>query len=303
MSQPQPSPQKTASTSAASHPVADCPAVLRNDFQQGFSYCFSGSKILACERSPFQEIVIVETARFGKILNIDGYNNRAEADGHIYDEMITHVPMCAHPTPERVLVIGGGDCCTNKEVLRHPGVRRLVMVDIDEAVIRLHRQHIGSGVYAHPKLDLRIGDGAEFIRLTDETFDVIILDATDVPLAPEIDWACSPLYTDAFFQGCFDRLTDQGVFVTQSDGADPLWRGAARKQLGQLRRFFPKAYTYQASIPSLCPGMHLFTVASKAADPRVPIRATGFETQYYSAQIHRAAFVLPPELERYLTAP
>jgi len=82
MSQPQRSPQKTGPASNESHATADCPAVLQNDFHQGFSYCFSGPKILARERSPFQEIVILETERFGKILNIDGYNNRAEADGH-----------------------------------------------------------------------------------------------------------------------------------------------------------------------------------------------------------------------------
>jgi hypothetical protein len=75
MSQPQHSPQKTGAASEESHATVDCPAVLQNDFRQGFSYWFSGSKILARERSPFQEIVIIQTARFGKILNIDGYNN------------------------------------------------------------------------------------------------------------------------------------------------------------------------------------------------------------------------------------
>lgn len=265
-----------------------------------YGYFFSDTKILEEYQSPYQKIIILETERFGKILNIDGLNNHSEEDGYVYDEMITHVPLCAHPGPESVLVIGGGDCCTNREIVRHASVKKIVMVELDEAVIHLHKKHIGIGLYEDPKLTIHIGDGAEFVYNTDEKFDVIIMDSTDGPCEEIAAPASTPLYTEKFFEACFHRLHDDGIFVTQSDGHGAEYRSVGRNNFRMLGKFFPETYNYLACIPCLYPGFMVFTIASKTYNPRIPARTPDFETDYYSPDIHQAAFVLPPSMKRYL---
>ncbi len=268
-------------------------------FHYNYGYFFSDAKILKEHQSPYQNILILETKRFGKILNIDTLNNHSEEDGYIYDEMITHVPLCTHPNPKKVLVIGGGDCCTNREIVRHTSVEKVRMVEIDKSVIDLHREYIGIGLYEHPKLTVQIGDAAEFIYDTSEKFDVIIMDSTDAPSEDVSSPASIPLYTETFFDACFQHLHEDGIFVTQSDGAGIEYRSISRDNLRMLRQFFPKTYNYLACIPSLYPGFMVFTIGSKVHDPRIPQREPDFETGYYSPAIHQAAFVIPPALKKF----
>lgn len=276
-------------------------ALFYQKFAHNYGYFFSDSKILAQFQSPYQKIVIVKTKRFGKILNIDGFNNSSEEDGHIYDEMITHVPMLAHPKAENVLLIGGGDCCTNRELVKHSSLKHIDMVELDKAVIEMHKKHIGSGLYQHPKLSLHIGDGAKFVRKTDKTFDIVIVDTTDCPNDDYVNPCSASLFSQNFFKDCFRVLSAQGILVIQSDGGGIEYRGTCKKTLLKLQNIFPKAYLYLACIPSLYPGFMTFCIASKKYDPRFPLREPDFESKYYSPEIHKAAFALPPEIKDFLT--
>jgi spermidine synthase len=171
------------------------------------------------------------------------------------------------------------------------------MVEIDKAVIELHKKYIGTGLYEHPKLNIRIGDGAEFIKKTNKIFDVIIADTTDEDSAVSASFA---LFTSDFFENSFKKLSDDGIFIIQSDGWGRDYRYVSKNTLLKLKRIFKKTYLCLACIPSMYPGFMTFIAASKKYDPRIPLRKPDFKTKYYSPDIHRAAFVLPLEIKNFL---
>ena len=270
-------------------------------FISNYGYFFEDALILKEYESSFQKIIIYKTDRFGKIMNIDGFNNHSEEDSYIYDEIITHIPLCAHPKPNNILVIGGGSCTTNREILKHKNVKKIVMVDIDESVIKLHKEYFGTGVYEDPRLEIKINDAAEFVKKCSDKFDIIINDCTDPPGQDYNNPASNTLFSIDFYQNCFNCLEKDGIYVMQSDGACNEYRHFMKEHKNNLNKIFPIAKNYTALIPSLYPGPSAFTIASKKYDPSIPTRSINFKTKYYSHDIHKSAFVLPPDLKHYIS--
>ena len=146
---------------------------------------FKVKDVLFQGKSEFQSVDVVETVGHGRMLLNDGLVMTTERDEFIYHEMITHVPLLTHANPKNVLVIGGGDGGTSREVLRHETVEKCTMVEIDKMVVDACKEFlpITSKVFDNPKLDLKIEDGIKYVKDTKEKFDVVIIDSTD-PMMP-----------------------------------------------------------------------------------------------------------------------
>ncbi len=251
------------------------------------------------QQSEFQKVEIYDTYQFGKMLTCDGAVMCAEEDEHVYHEMISHVPMFTHPDPKRVLVIGGGDGGTVREVLRHQHVEEVVLVEIDQVVVNASRAHMPSLASAldHPKLKLRIGDGIRYVsECRDNTFDIILVDSTD-PVGPAVG-----LFNEEFYRQSRRILTTQGIMVAQSES--PRYNITIFQEIYRTHKSVfgrNNVHAYLAFIPTYPTGMWSFSFCSRAKlhpvnDLRAPAAsrfAAEHKLNYYSEEIHKAAFVLP----------
>ncbi|MCG9894250.1 MAG: hypothetical protein MH204_02085, partial [Fimbriimonadaceae bacterium] len=177
------------------------------------------SRVLADETSPFQRIEIIDTPCLGRMLLLDGHVQLAEVDESAYHELLVQVPMLSLDSPKAALVIGGGDGGVLRELAKHPTLERIDMVEIDEAVIRLCRQHLpglSAGAFDDPRVRLTLGDAFEFVKTAEAGYDLIVADATDV--YEEEDQSLSEmLFTEPFYRDLERLLSPQGMVVTQAD--------------------------------------------------------------------------------------
>ena len=258
------------------------------------------------ERSAFQDIQIVETGSHGRVLLLDGCVQITEADEFVYQEMIAHVPLIQHGAAERVLIIGAGDGGVLRRVLQHRGVRSAVMVEIDDAVIRLAREHlpgIARDAWDDPRAQVIIGDGIAYAaKAADASVDVVIVDSTDPAGAAEA------LFTDAFYADCARILSPRGLVVNQC-GVPFMQDAELRETSARRARFFPHVSAYVTAVPTYVGGMMTLGIASKQplaalSHDEVTDRASTAgilgTTCYWSPGIHNASFELPPYIAKSL---
>ncbi|KAF9260420.1 hypothetical protein L218DRAFT_932518 [Marasmius fiardii PR-910] len=253
------------------------------------------NKILHVEKSQYQDVLVFESATYGNVLVLDGVIQCTERDEFSYQEMISFLPLASHPSPERVLVIGGGDGGVVREVLKHKSVKQVVLCDIDEAVIRvskLYLQHM-SGLLNDPKVTVHIGDGFKFLKENEGSYDVIITDSSD-PVGP-----AESLFQKSYYQLLFDALRPGGHISTQGECLWlhlPLIQNVRRaaKDVG----FSQVEYAF-TTIPTYPAGQIGFLLAAKNTetgsvhDLKDPITSPDLPTRYWNPDIHRASFVLP----------
>lgn len=274
------------------------PLVILQPVSPGTSTIVKVKSVLIYRRSKYQEIVVVETEEYGRALILDNLIQSTEADEHYYHEMLVHPAMVAHPNPRRVLILGGGEGATLREVLKHRTVERAVTVDIDQEVVELCREYLPAmhaGSWSDPRAVLVIEDGKKFVEEAREKFDVVIMDLTD-PYGPEISKA---LYTREFFGKVKDVLSDDGIVVTQAGNAFffPKEYGGV---LDAVVANFPIVVQYQVWVPSFGYAIN-YILGSKVYDPR-SLRAEqvdgllagrGVKTRYYRGVVHVAALNSP----------
>jgi len=171
------------------------------------------TKSLEKVKSEFQEIEVVESESFGKILLIDGVIMLTEADEFCYHEMIAHVPLCVHPKAKKVLVIGGGDGGTVREILKHDSVNEVDVCEIDEKVIEISKRHFPylANSFDDPKVKIYCEDGNKFIKSHKDEYDLIIVDSSD-PIGP-----AEVLFRREFYEAIFQALKDDGIVVAQAE--------------------------------------------------------------------------------------
>lgn len=248
------------------------------------------------ETTEHQDLVIYETAQWGRVMALDGIMQVCERDEFIYHEMLTHVPVLAHGNASEICIIGGGDGGILREALKHP-VDRVTMVEIDPSVIALCREHlpsISAGAFDDPRADVVIADGARFIAVTDRRFDVIIVDSTD-PMGPG-----EVLFTSEFYGACKARLTDGGVIVTQS-GVAMIQGGELTTTVRRLGEHFADANAYIAPVPTYVGGFMALgwgtdNTALRDLSPgqlAKRFHEADITTRYYNADLHGGAFALP----------
>lgn len=248
-------------------------------------------KTLFYDRSQFQEVSVVESEQFGRMLILDGVFQTSVLDEYIYHEMIAHVPLFVHPNPQKVLVIGGGDGGTVREVVRHETIESVEMVEIDGMVVDVCKQYLPEISVAliekHPKLTLKIGDGIAHMSEAENLYDVIIVDCSD-PIGPG-----EGLFTRSFFEDVHKALKPDGLFVQQTES--PFYhQPLIRKLYSDISDIFPITRMYLAQIPLYPGGTHSFTIGSKKYDPvTAACRKPSFSTRYYNEELQKSAFVLP----------
>ncbi|WP_027718695.1 polyamine aminopropyltransferase [Desulfovirgula thermocuniculi] len=248
-------------------------------------------KILHEEKTPFQHLAVYDTVQFGRMLTLDDVIQTTVKDEFVYHEMITHVALNTHPHPRRVLVIGGGDGGSIREVLKHGSVEEAVLVEIDERVIAVAREYLPEISFAldDPRVKVVIDDGIKHVGEKKGFYDVIIVDSTD-PVGPAIG-----LFGKEFYQSVYDALTEDGLFVAQTES--PFFNAELISRITRdIRDIFPIAKVFLACIPTYPGGLWCFTMGSKKHDPeKVEVeKLPDLQTRYYSPSIHKASFILPP---------
>jgi spermidine synthase len=255
--------------------------------------------LVHAERSAYQSIAVHETAGHGRLLTIDDMVMLTELDEFVYHELLTHVPLCVHPRPREVLVVGGGDGGTVREVLEHDSVERVVLCEIDERVTRVCQAHIPSLARAldDPRVELVFADATTYVADQRGRFDAILIDSTE-PIGP-----AAALFGEAFFRDLRAALRPGGVISSQAESpfyAPELVRGL----FGAARRVFAQVHGYLGVIPTYPGGGWMFCLASDERGPEhVDLeRAAALGRRYYSPAIAAGAFALPPFIEHLLHA-
>ena len=249
--------------------------------------------------SEYQSIDIFDTETFGRTLALDNVFQTSVGDEFQYHEMLVHPALSTAPSIERVLVIGGGDGGTVREVLRYAEVKHVTMVELDRMVVEACKLHLTEfGVpWDDPRLEVLFQDGVAYLRDTAERFDVILIDGPD-PVGP-----AEGLYQSPFYASCRDRLKPQGVFAAQVEAPQLMHRDFTRI-VKTLRGVFPRVDPYFGPVPIYVCGTWGYAYASMGgADPTViPGRAARVESacRQWSRDVHRAAFVQPPLIRRRL---
>ncbi len=247
-------------------------------------------KTLYREKTQFQDIMIAETMQFGRMLLLDGIIQTTIADEFVYHEMITHVGLNTLDKPRRVLVIGGGDGGSVREILKHKTVEKVTLVEIDGKVIESAKEflpEISCGL-DDPRAEVIVDDGIKHVKENPNTYDMIIVDSTD-PIGPAVG-----LFGADFYSDVYKALTENGLFVAQTES--PFYnRNLIPRIIGDVRSIFPATRLFLASIPTYPGGLWSFTMGSKKYDPlKVDINSIQkMETRYYNPEIHRASFILP----------
>ena len=260
------------------------------------SLSFRLKETLRREKTSYQDLAVVETLQYGRMLLLDGCVMTSEADEFVYHEMITHVPLFTHPYPRRALVIGGGDGGAIREILKHPSVEEAVLVEIDARVIEASKQFLPaiSSALADPRCRVVVEDGIKHVKTARGRYDVIISDSTD-PIGPAVG-----LFTEEFYRNVREALTEDGVFAAQTESPFLHARLIADVQR-RIGAAFPITRLYLAAIPTYPSGLWSFTLGSKRHDPLQP-RPCELETRYYTSALHRGAFQLPRFVEALAVA-
>lgn len=261
------------------------------DFAPGCRFSFKVKEILCHYKSRFQDIAIFETDQLGKVLVLDNIIMTTEFDEFAYHEMIVHVPLLVHKNPRRVLIVGGGDGGTAREVLKHPEVEECVVCELDEEVVKACRKYMPSlaSSFDDPKVKLYFEDGAVFVKKFRDYFDVIIVDSTD-PVGPGI-----VLFQEEFYMNMFNCLNGNGIVVSQLESVY-LHLRIIKEVLGFSRKMFPIVSYYITKVPTYPSGIIGFGFFSKRYKPEEldEERAGKLkDLKYYTPSMHKAAFCLP----------
>ncbi|GAC1039066.1 polyamine aminopropyltransferase [Pseudomonas sp. No.117] len=263
----------------------------------GYGQSFAVARMLHEVRTAHQHLVIFENPVLGKVMALDGVIQTTEADEFIYHEMLTHVPLLAHPAPKRVLIIGGGDGGILREVAKHQGVEHITMVEIDGSVVEMCKQFFpghSAGAFDDPRLNLVIDDGMNFVANTSERYDVIISDSTD-PIGP-----AEVLFSENFYQACHRCLNDGGLMVAQN-GTPFLQLEELKTTASRMAGLFADWHFYLSAVPTYIGGVMTLAWGSKDTTLRrlsaetlaKRYSETGIQTRYYTPELHAAAFALP----------
>lgn len=257
------------------------------------------------EQTEFQEVGIVESVAYGKILVLDGDMQSSQFDEFIYHESMVHPPMISHPNPKKVLILGGGEGATLREVLRHKTVERAVMIDIDKRLVEICREFLpeySQGAFDDPRAEVVFTDALAWMEGCKEKFDVIIGDLTDpLPQTPS-----HGLHSIPFFKLVRDSLAEGGIYVTQSSRISFTDSYLYNLTFSNMSKVFPVLRTACSYIP----GFDIpwsFTSASMSLDPaavapdevdRRVAERIGDSLRHYDGQTHVGLYALPKFVRR-----
>ena len=254
-------------------------------------------------KSQYQDIAIYENDSLGRVLTLDGIIQITECDEFVYQEMMVHVPIFSHENPENVLIIGGGDGGILREVLRHKGIKRIVMAEIDQMVVDACVEHMprvnnAGKVYKDPRTQLIVGDAFAFVKDTDLKFDVVIIDSTD-PVGPG-----EKLFSHEFYKNMV-KILNLNALVSTQGGVPQFQPGEIGSTLSCLQDAGLNASCYIAAVPTYYGGYMTLGFGALNSTWSLPdletlhqrYKETCIKTKHYSPAMHLASFVLPPWIQ------
>ncbi|MDP8924669.1 MAG: polyamine aminopropyltransferase [Chloroflexota bacterium] len=270
------------------------------DLASGERAAYEIVRTLYSGQTQYQHVEIAETRPYGLALFLDGLPQSAVADEFVYHEALVHPALLAHPEPRRVMIAGGGEGATLREVLRHPSVERATMVDIDGELLDLVRQYLApihQGALDDPRADVVVGDALAHLREHEDRYDAIVIDLTD----PDESGPIAELYTEDFYRLAASRLNDGGVLVTQAYSFALNNLGWYTRIARTLAGVFPLVRPYRAEVPFFKDSWGLCTasfVRDPAALPDLAIdrllEQRGLsDLRYYDGTTHTSMFALP----------
>jgi spermidine synthase len=262
-------------------------------------------KLLERFRTDYQEVAVYDTAEFGRLYSLDGSLMASERDEFFYHENLVHPAAISHPEPHSALIIGGGDGGSAEELFKHPSIEKVTLVELDAGVVAIARKYlemVHHGAIDDPRLDLHIADGLEYIRSTQEKFDLIVLDLTDPGGGPS-----EPLYTAEFYAACRARLAPGGA-LSLHVGSPVAQPQRFRETVHTLRSVFPLLRPYLLCIPlygtlwgMACVSDSLDPLALDAATVDRILAQRGIAgLQYYNGDTHRAVLAQPNFVRKLL---
>lgn len=249
-------------------------------------YVYEVSNLLYKGKSEFQEIMVLENPFFGRILVLDNVVQLTEKDEFFYHEMLAHVVMHSHPDPKTVVVIGGGDGGTLREVMRHKTVEKAYFIEIDKEVIEVSKRffpELASGM-DDPRVEIKPMDGADFVKSKKNEIDIVIVDSTDI-----VGFAKS-LFTKEFFDTVSNCLRDDGMFVTLSESLH-FHKDIVIEVQETMAGSFPVVDLYTVPLATYAGNWWTFSAASKKLGIREMRRKFDLQTRYYTDEIHQNAFL------------
>lgn len=281
---------------------------FRDKINQNLMQLHAISNVLYSGRTKFQSIEILRSPSFGKLLVLDSKIQSAEIDEFVYHEALVHPAMLAHPRPENIFIAGGGEGATLREVLRHPGVKKAVMVDIDPDVIDICRKFLPdyhAGAFDDKRSHIYNTDARKWLAQSKDKFDVIIIDLTE----PVEAGPAYLLYTREFYQIVAGKLTENGLISVQSGSTSFVELASIKAVARTLRSIFPIVRIYQADIPAFG-GPWGFCVASMKIDPTKlsareidnRIKERGLNSlRFYDGTAHQGMFTFPKHMRKALS--
>ncbi|XP_016377905.1 spermidine synthase-like [Sinocyclocheilus rhinocerous] len=256
------------------------------------------------KKSKYQDVMVFKSKTYGNVLVLDGVIQCTERDEFSYQEMIANLPLCCHPCPKKVLIIGGGDGGVLREVVKHPLVESVVQCEIDEDVINVSKKYLpgmAKGFFS-PKLTLHVGDGFEFMKKNQDAFDIIITDSSD-PVGP-----AESLFKESYYQLMKTALCEGGILCCQGE-CQWLHLELIKEMRTFCKTLFPVVDYAYCTIPTYPSGQIGFMLCSKnpKTNFREPLRELprdeieSMNLKYYNPEIHRAAFILPEFARKVLS--
>lgn len=267
----------------------------------GFGIAIKAGKVLFSDKSDFQKVEIFETdSQLGRVLTLDDLMMTTEGDEFHYHEMIAHIPMMHHKCPKSVLVIGGGDGGTVREVLKHKTVERVVLCEIDGMVIEACKKYLPTIACEldNPKVEIRVADAIEYIKDKKNEFDIVLIDSTD-PMGPG-----EGLFTEEFYTNVKNSLKEGGIVAAQSE-SPVVNKEEIKKMYNLLKKVFPICSTYTSNIPTYPGGYWAWAFCSETVKPLSYFADDRYEDivkscKIYNKDYHNSRFALPNYLKELL---
>lgn len=266
-----------------------------------YGIAIKSGKVLFSKQSEFQKVEVFETdSALGRVLTLDELMMTTEGDEFHYHEMIAHIPMMNHKCPKSVLVIGGGDGGTVREVLKHNTVERVVLCEIDGMVIEACKEFlptISCGL-SDPRVEIKVEDAIEYIKDKKNEFDIVLIDSTD-PMGPG-----EGLFTEEFYTNVKNSLKEGGIVAAQSE-SPVVNKEEIKKMYNLLKKVFPICSTFTSNIPTYPGGYWAWAYCSTSVEPLSYIdeerSAEITKTcKIYNKEYHMARFALPNYLKELL---
>jgi len=275
----------------------------KNSQWPGQAFAIKVDEVLVSTRSKYQDVLVFKSKEYGNVLVLDGVIQCTAKDEFAYQEMLSHLPLNCHPNPKHVLIIGGGDGGVAREVAKHPNVESITQCEIDEEVINVSKRYLPYMAcgFDSPKMNLHVGDGFAFMEAHKNEFDVIISDTSD-PVGP-----AERLFSEEYYKLMHAALKDDGILAVQGES---MWLHLKliRGLIDFTSNLYAKAAYATGYVPSYPCGQIGYLLASKnpETDFAVPVRdlteeqMEEMELKYYTPDMHRAAFILPRNVEKAL---